>query len=341
MTSEQLSERIGNIDDKLVQQAERIPNYQKRHRRKRIGRLAACAAALLLMAGSFVAGVMVEAHRTITRDPVGIGVIDLTDELGIHMLLPESWREDWDDGFGVEARQDGSYSIYSKEIRSACMASDDDDFIWGGILFSVARLSGQLTEEQVRETGEKGCVYIAATRESTYMLYYEQDVQYTPDTEEKYLRMQAEVKDIQFIINEIARDSISIKGMEDKFEDTVAGVVKGISQNSITIDPVEYIDEKETERLEELGVTEEDMWDGFYIYNPNEEQTTYTYSEEAVFTFIDWSGDYTGLPYPSYYTTKSLTEFQEYVETYGDGWLLLFFKVEDGVIQYVLERPVM
>lgn len=341
MNREQLLERIGNIDDRLVQQAERIPNYRKRYRRKRIRRLAAWAAALILMAGSFAAGVMVEAHRTVTRDPVDIGVIDLTDEIGIHMLLPESWKEDWVDGFGVEVRQDGSYSIYSKEIRSACMASDDSEFIWGGVLFSVVRLPGQLTQEQVRENGEKGCVYIAATRESTYLLYYAQDVQYTPDTEEKYLRMQAEVKDIQFIINEIAGNAISTKGMEEEFEGTVAGVVKGSSGDSITIDPVEYIEEKDTERLKELGVAEEDMWDGFYIYNPSEEQSVYTYSEEAVFTFIDWGGDYTGLPYPSYYTTESLAEFQEYVEAYGDGWLLLFFKVEDGVIQYVLERPIM
>ncbi|MDE7222334.1 MAG: hypothetical protein K2O34_00965, partial [Acetatifactor sp.] len=251
------------------------------------------------------------------------------------------WREDWDSGFGVEARQDGSYGIYSKEIRNAYMAAADSDFIQGGILFSVTRLPVQLTEEQVRENGEKGCVYIAATGEATYLLYYEREVQYTPDTEEKYLQMISEVRDIQFIIGDIARDAISVKGMEEKFEGTVAGIVKDLSEDSITIDPVEYIDESDTERLGELGVTEEDMWDGFYIYNLDEEQTTYTYSEEAVFTFIDWGGEFTGLPYPSFYTTKSLTEFHEYAEGYLDGWLLLFFKVEDGTVQYVLERPIM
>ncbi|MDE6517039.1 MAG: hypothetical protein K2L18_04215 [Acetatifactor sp.] len=342
MTREQLAERIGNIDDRLVQQAERIPSYQKRRRGKRFRQLAACAAALVLMAGCFAAGVLVEAHRTAAREPVGIGVIDLTDEIGIHMLLPESWREEWDSGFGVEAKQDGSYSIYSKEIRRACMASDDNDFVWGGVLFSVVRLPGQFTEEQIRENGERGCVYIAATRDSTYLLYYEQDVQYTPDTEEKYFQMQAEVRDIQFIVSETARNAISIsQSMEEKFEGTMAGIVKGISIDSITVDLVEYVEEDDTERLRELGVTEEDMWDGFYIYNPGEEQTTYTYSDGAVFTFIDWNGDFTGLPYPSYYTTESLEEFHEYVKAYVDGWLLLFFRMEDGVIRYVLERPIM
>lgn len=341
MNKEQLSERIGNIDDRLVQQAERIPNYRKRQWRKRIRQLAACAAALVLMVGSFAMGMMVQADRTVTRDPAGIGIIDLTDELGIQMLLPESWKDDWDGGFGVDARQDGSYGIYNKEIRNACMASDDNDFIWGGILFSVSRLPGQLTEEQIRAKGEKGCVYIAATRESTYLLYYEQDVQYTPDTEEKYLQMKSEIRDIQFLVSEIVRDAISTRGMEEKFEGTVAGIVKGFSEDSITIDEAEYIEEGNTDRLKELGVTEEDMWDGFYLYNPSEEQITYTYSDKTVFTFIDWGGNFTGLPYPSFYTTESLEEFHKYVETYADGWLLLFFKVEDGAIQYVLERPIM
>ena len=341
MNKEQLSERIGNIDDRLVQQAERIPNYRKRQWRKTIRQLAACAAALVLMAGSFAMGMMVQADRTVTRDPAGIGIIDLTDELGILMLLPESWKDDWDGGFGVDARQDGSYGIYNREIRNACMASDDNAFIQGGILFYVVRLPGQLTEEQIKAKGEKGCVYIAATGEYTYLLYYENGVQYTPDTEEKYLRMQSEVKEIQFIISDIARDAISMKGLEEKFEGTVAGIVKGFSEDSITIDVVEYIEEDDTERLKELGVTEEDMWDGFYLYNPSEEQTTYTYSEETAFTFIDWNGDFTGLPYPSYYTTESPKEFHEYVKDYVDGWLLLFFQVEDGVIRYVLERPIM
>ena len=138
---------------------------------------------------------------------------------------------------------------------------------------------------QIRENGERGCVYIAATRDSTYLLYYEQDVQYTPDMEEKYFQMQAEVGDIQFIVSETARDAISIsQGIEEKFGGTIEGIVKGNLIDSITVDLVEYVEEDDTE---------------------------------------------------------SPKEFHEYVKDYVDGWLLLFFRVEDGVIQYVLERPIM
>ena len=41
MNKKQLSEHIGNIDDKLVQQAEQIPNYVMRNRKKRIKQLLA------------------------------------------------------------------------------------------------------------------------------------------------------------------------------------------------------------------------------------------------------------------------------------------------------------
>ena len=56
MNSRDLADRIGNIDDRLVQQAERLPNYRAQHRRKVFTRFAACAAAVLLMFGSFVTG---------------------------------------------------------------------------------------------------------------------------------------------------------------------------------------------------------------------------------------------------------------------------------------------
>ena len=49
MNKKQLSEHIGNIDDRLVQQAEKLPNYATQRRQKRIRRLLTAAAALVLM----------------------------------------------------------------------------------------------------------------------------------------------------------------------------------------------------------------------------------------------------------------------------------------------------
>lgn len=346
MNGRQMADRIGNIDDRLILQAEHMPDHQKRRRMRILRKIGACAAALVLAVGSFMLGRVAEAGRSVQPNPLGIGVIHL-EELGLVMLLPESWGgsdwDDWKDGFGVEFRQDGSCSIYSREIRKACMDADDNDFIRGGVLFTIVRRPGQMTEEQVTAEG-RDCIYIAATKSGTYLLYYPEDVQYTPETKEKYLQLKSGIGDIQFVIGDIAADALSLSssGIQDKFEGTIAGIVKNVTGDGITVDIVEYIDESDKKRLKELGVTENEMWDGFYIHNPDEELTAWKYGEDAVFTFIDWAGEFTDYPYPSYYTTASPEEFCRYAEPYTDGgWLLLFFKVEDGVVQYVLERPIM
>ena len=52
MNRTQLSAYIGNIDDKLVQQAEQIPNYAMQRRHKRRKQFLASAAVLALMFSS-------------------------------------------------------------------------------------------------------------------------------------------------------------------------------------------------------------------------------------------------------------------------------------------------
>ena len=48
MNKEQFSEHIGNIDDRLVKQAEQIPNYAAMRRKKGFRQLWGIAAALVL-----------------------------------------------------------------------------------------------------------------------------------------------------------------------------------------------------------------------------------------------------------------------------------------------------
>ncbi|MGM9662367.1 MAG: hypothetical protein ACI3WR_04675 [Oscillospiraceae bacterium] len=49
MNQKQLSDRMGNIDDRLVQQAEQVPDYARRHRRNGWKRVAGMAAAVALL----------------------------------------------------------------------------------------------------------------------------------------------------------------------------------------------------------------------------------------------------------------------------------------------------
>ena len=69
MNGRQLSDRIGNVDDRLVQQAEDIPRYAARQRRTRYRRLAGIAAVLVLMAGSGAVGALAFSRETVVEVP--------------------------------------------------------------------------------------------------------------------------------------------------------------------------------------------------------------------------------------------------------------------------------
>lgn len=69
MNRKQLADRIGNIDDRLVQQAEDVPNYARLRREKRLKRLAGMAAVLVLMACSGAVGALAFSRERSRKSP--------------------------------------------------------------------------------------------------------------------------------------------------------------------------------------------------------------------------------------------------------------------------------
>lgn len=126
-----------------------------------------------------------------------------------------------------------------------------------------------------------------------------------------------------------------------KSGDNIAAFVKNVSSDSITVDITEYITDADAERIEELNLTEDDMLDGYYFYNADEEVTIWKCNEETVYTFIDWNGDFTDGEYPAEYTTTNVAEFMKYLETYenGEPGMPFFFTVENGYVKQITEKP--
>lgn len=86
MNKKQLSECIGNIDDRLVKQAEQIPDYSRQHRRKWIKRFTAVAAAVVLAVCSFSAGAIAFAREIVVEVPVEQETVTL-EGVGLSMIL--------------------------------------------------------------------------------------------------------------------------------------------------------------------------------------------------------------------------------------------------------------
>lgn len=59
-----------------------------------------------------------------------------------------------------------------------------------------------------------------------------------------------------------------------------------------------------------MNLTEDDMPDGYYIYNPDTETIVWKLDAQTVYTFIDWNGDFSDSEYPEEYTTTDVQEFK-------------------------------
>ena len=199
MNEKQFSDRIGNVNDKLVQQAEQTPNYGREHRKRGIRQLVAIAATIALMVCSFTVGALAFAKETIVEVPVEQETITI-EEIGLTLILPDSWKGK----YALEQDNDfKEYHVYNPAIREA-MGGDSETLLSGGMLFYLKLWDEQLTKEQVDAGGEwdyAGCRYVMTTKNGTYLLYYASDLQFTQETMDEYRQMETEISDIRFVVD--------------------------------------------------------------------------------------------------------------------------------------------
>lgn len=199
MNEKQFSDRIGNVNDKLVQQAEQTPNYGREHRKRGIRQLVAIAATIALMVCSFTVGALAFAKETIVEVPVEQETITI-EEIGLTLILPDRWKGK----YAFEQDNDfKEYHVYNPAIREA-MGGDSETLLSGGMLFYLKLWDEQLTKEQVDAGGEwdyAGCRYVMTTKNGTYLLYYASDLQFTQETMDEYRQMESEISDIRFVVD--------------------------------------------------------------------------------------------------------------------------------------------
>lgn len=200
MNKKQLSEHIGNIDDRLIEQAEKIPNYRQLHHRKIINRFITVAAAFVLMACSFSAGAFAFARETVVEVPVEQETAML-EGINLTLIFPDAWKGK----YSVE-KSSQNYIVYHTQIREDVSAGIDA--FDGGVLFYIVCYDESMTPEQFAEKRYDfvGYRYLFSTSDKTYILCYPSDVQWNPENPEQeaeYLRMEAEIKDIKFVVDNI------------------------------------------------------------------------------------------------------------------------------------------
>lgn len=125
---------------------------------------------------------------------------------------------------------------------------------------------------------------------------------------------------------------------------TYCAFLKRLDARRITIDPVEWITTDDTQRIKELGLTESDMPDGYYIYNPSQSRTSLQLTENTIYRFIDWGRDFVqsdSTDEPTFETTD-LQQFLKYLATYtnSEPGMPFFIDVRDGIVERIVEEPI-
>ena len=189
MNKEQLTERIGNIDPRLIEGAADIPNYAARRRARFARRIAGAAAALAIMVGGgFGLGATVFAQEI--EVPVEPETITFED-MGVTLILPDSWR--------------GRYGVSEEGYVYALEAHDEYN---PAILFWIDLYPEQLTKDEFDNTQGPWnivpSVYLMTTADGTYCLHCASDVQYDPSDEEaaeNYVSMYQEIPQIRLVLD--------------------------------------------------------------------------------------------------------------------------------------------
>lgn len=191
MNKRQFADRIGNIDDQLVEDAQ----YRQHRKMRSPRRFLAVAVVAALMLASFTVGAMAFSQEV----PVEQETIELPG-IGLTLILPDSWKGLYE----VEKDENGSWCwVYVKSIREKSPE-------WGGALFYVDRAyDSPMAPEELYDISPVPCRYLFSTAEGTYSMNYASDVQWDPEDpeqEKEYRQMEMEVGQIRFVVDNVLAD---------------------------------------------------------------------------------------------------------------------------------------
>lgn len=123
----------------------------------------------------------------------------------------------------------------------------------------------------------------------------------------------------------------------------LCGFLKSIDESSVTVDEAEYITSKNSRRIKELNLTEEDLLSGYYIYNPESEAREYLLTPDTVYNFIDWGRTFSDSDNPDEVniSTTDIDTFIRYVNTYTDAQpgMPFFFEIDGENVVSITEKP--
>ena len=121
----------------------------------------------------------------------------------------------------------------------------------------------------------------------------------------------------------------------------VCAYIRAIKGDILVIDPVEYISSEDSDRFASYKHTDDDMPDGYYLYNEDEETENVRLTAQTEYSFLDWTREFGGTDEDIRVITTDKKIFEKYLDTYTDGkpGMPFFLELDGGEVVRILEKP--
>lgn len=262
----------------------------------------------------------------------------VNDSLGYIVFFPESWRDRL-----IIKENDHNVTVYCK------MVAEESE--WGGAMLYIYPMSK--TEYTSRERLEEYILHespvamrILGEAESDYICYSEvSDVNYPHD--DPVLS-----KEYNDLIEEMHQENGGLKFVSkyqelalEKEKIEIMGYIKDFdaTNNTITLDEVEWLTVNDAKRVQELGYdVEKDFPNGFMIYNENQAVAEYKVKDNVNFVILKNIGSSHANDTDKAGFLSRIEEWNELIENINTscdrGGMLVNLSIKDGLVVEVIEQ---
>lgn len=120
---------------------------------------------------------------------------------------------------------------------------------------------------------------------------------------------------------------------EDDYPEYMA-YITDFDNDNIRLDPIEWV-QVPSDRADELGISDEDAPNGFYIYNPDFSADQYTIAKSCKIIVLDWENSFQPVEISK---KEFITVLQERGE--HNTYIPYLFEITDGKITEIYEHYV-
>lgn len=112
-----------------------------------------------------------------------------------------------------------------------------------------------------------------------------------------------------------------------------------IEEDTLNLDEVEWVTDENQDRIKELGLSQSDMPNGYYINNPSTETVSFKITENTEYHFValESLSFYKEGEDRSYSTTKK-EEFMEFLNNVNTDRVVFWVKVTDDIVVSIKEE---